>query len=172
MDMRTEHPRVASHHYSGTGYDRGHMAPNYAIAVCYGQQAQEETFKMSNIIPQTPKLNRQVWERLERQEIKIYAQRYRQLWVVDGPIFNANPKTIQIGIAVPSACYKILIEEENCEPKLLTFIIPQAVEGTELPQDYLSTIGEVEKETGLSFFSDLPKTVRDRLKTEKAWKMW
>jgi len=42
---------VTSHDYTGSGYNRGHCAPNYAIAVCYGAQAQLETFLMSNILP-------------------------------------------------------------------------------------------------------------------------
>lgn len=56
--------------YSRSGYDRGHMAPNYVIAICYGTDAQRETFLMTNIVPQRPQLNRQVWEELESTEAK------------------------------------------------------------------------------------------------------
>ncbi|MBK8477301.1 MAG: DNA/RNA non-specific endonuclease [Opitutaceae bacterium] len=38
--------------YTGSGYDRGHMAPNYAIGTHFGAAAQLETFLMSNVIPQ------------------------------------------------------------------------------------------------------------------------
>ena len=41
--------------YSGSG-DRGHLAPNYAIAV---MGVKIDTFLMSNITPQRPNLNRQ-----------------------------------------------------------------------------------------------------------------
>ena len=49
-DTRTASP-VAHGDYTGTGYDRGHMAPNYAIGTRYGHEAQRETFLMSNIVP-------------------------------------------------------------------------------------------------------------------------
>lgn len=43
----TDDPRVQgsphSSDYTGTGYDRGHCAPNYVIAVCYGSEAQRES---------------------------------------------------------------------------------------------------------------------------------
>jgi len=55
-DTRT---RSATHDdYTGSGFDRGHMAPNYAIGTRYGHEAQRETFLMSNISPQAPDLNR------------------------------------------------------------------------------------------------------------------
>ena len=58
-DTRT---RSATHDdYTGSGFDRGHMAPNYAIGTRYGHGAQRETFLMSNISPQAPDLNRSWW---------------------------------------------------------------------------------------------------------------
>jgi DNA/RNA endonuclease G (NUC1) len=45
-DARTE-SKVAKTHYVNTGYDRGHMAPNAAIATRYGCDAQLETFLMT-----------------------------------------------------------------------------------------------------------------------------
>ena len=62
-----------SDYYTDTGFDRGHMAPNYGIAVCYGKGGQKETFLMSNVIPQTPGLNRGPWRFLEESEIRKWA---------------------------------------------------------------------------------------------------
>src|SRR5688572_12326718 len=50
LDRRTA-ARVSPEDYSGSGYDRGHLAPNFAIATRYGPKAQRETFLMSNITP-------------------------------------------------------------------------------------------------------------------------
>ncbi len=41
----------AASSYARTGYDRGHMVPNYAISTRYGETAQAKTFLMSNISP-------------------------------------------------------------------------------------------------------------------------
>ena len=170
-DMRTR-ARVTPHDYTGSGYDRGHMAPNYAIAICYGSQAQLETFLMSNIVPQRPNLNRRVWENLEQTEIKEYAQRYRQLWVIDGPVFKPGARRLRHGVEVPDACYKIMVEEERGRPKVLAFIMPEEVAGTESPAQFLSSVSEVEKETGLDFFSELPSDLQRKLEAETARAMW
>ena len=42
------------------------MAPNWGVSICYGRQAQVETFLLTNVIPQTPALNRGLWETLEK----------------------------------------------------------------------------------------------------------
>lgn len=169
-DARTR-SRVNQTDYTGSGYDRGHMAPNYAIALCYGVQAQRETFLMSNIIPQDPDLNRRVWEHLEETEIKDYAQRYGQVWVVTGPVFK-GAETLRSGVAVPTACFKILVRESNGQPSTLAFVIPQTVTGNEQPAMFLTSVDEIEKETGLDFFSDLPDDVENRMEGVTASRVW
>jgi endonuclease G len=58
-DTRTQ---SATHQdYTGSGYDRGRLAPSSAIGTRYGQEAQRETFLMSNISPQSKELNQMWW---------------------------------------------------------------------------------------------------------------
>ena len=171
VDLRT-HARVTTRDYANSGYDRGHMAPNYAIALCYGAQAQQETFLMSNIIPQRPNLNRRVWEQLEQAEVKNYAQRFKQLWVIAGPVFRGDAKRLEGGVLLPDACFKILIVEVNQRPHMLAFIMPQSVSGAELPQQFLTSVAEIENRTGLTFFPDLPKEIEERTEVETAKQMW
>lgn len=169
-DTRTA-ARANTHDYSGSGYDRGHMAPNYAIAVCYGKQAQLETFLMSNIIPQRPALNRQVWERLEQSEIRDYAPRFRQIWVIDGPVFHQN-KQLRGSENVPDACYKIIVAEEDGQPLIMAFIMPQTVLGTESPSQFLTSVREIEQETGLDFFNAMPADIQQKLESNPARGIW
>jgi len=122
---------------------------------------------MSNILPQRPALNRQIWERLEQTEIKEYAPRFRQIWVIDGPIFH-NRNRLRGGEEIPDACFKIIVREEDGRPSVLAFIMPQTVIGTESAQQYLSSIDEIEKETGLDFFSMMPTDLQQRFEMETA----
>jgi len=140
---------------------------NFLIKSC----AQLETFLMSNVIPQRPALNRQVWERLEQTEIKEYAPRFRQIWVIDGPIFHSHIR-LRGGEDVPDACFKIIIREEAGRPSVLAFIMPQTVNGTESAKQYLTSIREIEQETGLDFFSMMPTDLQQRLETDPAQEMW
>jgi endonuclease G len=171
VDARTG-SRVSPADYTGSGYDRGHMAPNYAIAVCYGSVAQLETFRMSNIIPQKPDLNRRVWERLEQEEVKTYAQRFKTVWVIDGPIFDATPSRLRSGVAVPRACYKIIIQEEGGQPRMLALVMPQDATGSEKLGLFLTSVRNIEDETGLDFLNELPREMQDRVETVQAPQMW
>jgi endonuclease G len=171
VDSRTV-ARVRPADYTGSGYDRGHLAPNYAIAICYGSAAQLETFLMSNILPQKPNLNRRIWERLEQVEIKEYAQRFKAVWVIVGPVFDAQPPRLRSGVAVPKACYKIIVQEENGQPRVLAFVMPQDVTGSEQLGLFLTTVRAIEDETGLDFLNELPRELQDKVESERASQIW
>ena len=49
--------------YLHTSYDRGHLAP--AADMRWSQDAMSDSFYMSNMSPQTPALNRDLWKRAE-----------------------------------------------------------------------------------------------------------
>jgi endonuclease G, mitochondrial len=175
-DPRTA-ARVKDGDFAKSGYQRGHMAPNAAIMRELGRDAQMETFLLSNICPQSPELNERVWERLEAVE-KKYADQFEEVWVIDGPIFGdlngGATARLASGIAVPTAFFKILIDEEGRrggKPRVFSVIMPQNVAGTELPQQFLTTISEIQKETHLDFLWKLDAATQAELEATK-WKMW
>jgi endonuclease G, mitochondrial len=175
-DERTA-SKVRTADYTRSGYQRGHMAPNEAIAEDYGKDAQLQTFLLSNICPQAPELNEHVWERLEVDERK-YADKFEEVWVIDGPIFadlnGGRTEQLASGIAVPSAFYKIVVDEQDHaggRPRMFSVIMPQDVKGTELPQQFLTSVSEIEKQTHLDFFWKIDPTTQAELES-KVWKMW
>lgn len=164
-DWRTLWP-IGTDSYSGSGYDRGHLAPNYAIAAVHGRQAQIDTFLMSNMSPQTPELNRQLWQRLEEAVMDHFAPRFEQLQVITGPIYAEGFSNAmdRVGfVEVPVAFYKIIVVPHSENPRALAFIMPQKVRGNEPLDDYLVSIDEVEAKTGLNFFPDLTPVVEQAL---------
>jgi len=152
-------------------YDRGHNAPDKAIAVCYGQQAVDETYLMSNMLPESPNLNRHVWMQLERKEIDEYARTFGEIWVITGGVFGQNAKRLPDGVEIPDACYRIIVDEDQGKPRVLAFVIPQNVAPTDDAAKYLTSVDQVERETGLDFMSELPDDVENKLEAEKAG-MW
>ena len=170
-DTRTASP-VAHGDYTGTGYDRGHMAPNYAIGTRYGHEAQRETFLMSNITPQSPDLNRIWWRVLEEKEANDFAVRLERVWVVTGPVFAGEVKKLPSGVDIPTAFYRIILDEENGQPRVLAFIAPQTVTGHEPLAQFLTSVREIERQTGLDFYPELPREVQERFETGKAERLW
>lgn len=55
--------QVRPNDYRSSGYDRGHQCPSGDRTS--GEEANSSTFLMSNMLPQAPDLNRQVWRKFE-----------------------------------------------------------------------------------------------------------
>ena len=170
VDSRTK-AKITNQDYAKTGYDKGHMAPNYAIGSRYGTNAQLETFLLSNICPQTPRLNRGIWKSLESLVANQFAQK-RGVWVVTGPLYGNRPTFIKERIKKPCAFFKIIIalNKEN-QPEALAFIIPQNECSGNL-ENYLVNIDTIEALSGINFFSDLPDDIEDKLESQKACGFW
>lgn len=165
--------------YSGSGYDRGHLAPNYAISRLYGAQAQLQTFLMTNITPQRPNLNQKVWQRLEEAEIDIFAPRHGELWVITGPVFDQDIQRLPSSsrVEVPDAFFKILAAPGGGvegQPKLLAFVVPQTVRGNEPLDRFVTSVDRVEELTGFDFFPQMAPALQAQLEAAvdpAAWRL-
>ena len=171
VDRRTA-ARVRPEAYSGSGYDRGHLAPNYAIATRYGPAAQRETFLMSNITPQRHALNAGLWRELEMKIATSYPARYAEVWVLVGPVFGASPRRLRDGVAVPEAFFKIVIDENEGKLRTLAFIVPQEASTDAEPGRFLTTIEEVQRRTGLDFLSELEDAAEREVEERRAARVW
>lgn len=171
IDERTR-ARVAHRDYTNSGYDRGHMAPNYGIATRYGREAQLETFLMSNVIPQDRNVNRHIWKDLEMRVAKRYGRYFREVWVITGPVFQGEIKTLDSGIPVPSAYYKIMVDESGDGLRALAFLVERRCPPYTRIRKCLVSIDEVESLTGLDFFPNLPDAVENALESESATRLW
>lgn len=170
-DVRTA-ARIEPQVYANSGYDRGHMAPNYAIATRYGQRAQEETFQMSNISPQRHALNAGVWKELEQRIATNYAGRFGEVWVLAGPVFGVNPEKLRRRVAIPESFYMIVVDESGGRVRAEAFLFPQDAPAKVRMDDYLTAIDEIERRTGLDFLSDLPDAAEDALEARKVERAW
>lgn len=170
-DLRTT-ARVESEDYARSGYDRGHLAPNYAIAAHYGRAAQEETFLMSNIAPQKHALNAGAWKALEQRIATNYAGRFAEVWVVVGPVFGPKPKKISRRVVVPEAFFMIVIDEVEGRVRAQAYLFPQDTPAAAGPEAYLTSIDEIERRTGLDFLSELPDAAEASLEAVKSERMW
>lgn len=136
--------------FRGSGYQRGHLAPSYAMYRVHGPGAQRESFLMTNISPQLPALNQKLWQRLEEVVMDHLLPAKGQLCVITGPLFQRQPRMLASGVAVPEAFYKILVSSA-AEPEVLAFVVPQKVEGDEPLDRYLTTVDEIERRSGIDF---------------------
>lgn len=89
--------------YSGSGYDRGHLAPNGNMA---NRSQQYDSFSLANIAPQSPRNNRYIWRNIE-SATRYLTQQYGEVYTITGVAFTSK-KTKQLAdrVLVPSHFFK------------------------------------------------------------------
>lgn len=171
-DMRTS-AMIVHEHFNRSGYDRGQLAPNYAIGSMCDDEAQKETFLMSNISPQSKALNQRWWERLERVEFDHFTRIFDMVWVIAGPVFSDVSVQLPNGpVQVPTEFYKIYIAHKSGQWHVLAFLVGQGVEGKEPLTQYRTSIANVQTKTGLDFFPELSYEQKDRLVSDVHDNTW
>ncbi len=98
-----ESARASLSDYSGSGYDRGHLAPNADMAT---RSQQYDSFSLANIAPQSPRNNRYIWRNIE-SATRYLTQQYGEVYTITGVAFT-NSKTKQLAnrVLVPSHFFK------------------------------------------------------------------
>jgi len=97
---------VNTEDYTNTGYDRGHFGASDA-SFDWSQDSLESTYKMSNIVPQTPRANRYKFVALEKLEREM-AVKHKVLETLTIAYWNERPKKIgDSQQSVPSAFAKV-----------------------------------------------------------------
>ncbi|MGB1580622.1 MAG: DNA/RNA non-specific endonuclease, partial [Nevskiales bacterium] len=167
--------RVTQGDYNRSGYDRGHMAPNYLISQLYGRDAQLASFKMTNIVPQRPRLNRELWQRIEEVEADFFARWFKELWILTGPVFDDRRQFMPSGVEIPDGFFKIMLDIDRAgNPRVIAFLVPQAVRGNTPLEQLVVTVDQLESITGFDFFPDMPAAVETRLEAstpDHHWKL-
>ncbi len=156
--------------YTGSGYDRGHMAP--AGDMKFDQQAMDRCFLMTNIAPQSHALNGGTWNKLE-DKCRQWARVDSAIIIICGPILTPEP-TEFIGkarVAVPQAFFKVVLSPFANPPRAIGFIMPNSRVAGGLQATAVS-VDSVESVTGLDFFSALPDSIEQRIESQCNFHYW
>lgn len=187
--------------YQRSHFDRGHMSPAGDMSSTddsKSYQAMSESFFLTNMVPQVgANNNRGIWKDIESKTRK-WAMKRGQVYVVSGPIYEESYYSIGGSkVAVPNKLFKVLIDAKTYET--VGFIVPnqQVVtkktkvldEGNEdypqtLPkyafncgsyceiQDFEVPVAQIEKVTGLRFFSELDQESHDKVVNNNDFRGW
>ena len=89
--------------YSGSGYDRGHLAPNGDMG---NRSQQYDSFSLANIAPQSPRNNRYIWRNIE-SATRYLTQQYGEVYTITGVAFtDKKAKQLAGRVLVPSHFFK------------------------------------------------------------------
>ena len=159
-DMDVPSPRATNEDYKGEKWTRGHMCP--AGDNKWDEEAMKESNLLTNICPQHASLNSGLWNKIE-QDCRIWSKQYGDLYIVCGPIlYNKEHETIGANkIVVPEAFFKVILCLTGT-PKAIGFVVKNN-EGKKKKDQFVNTIDEVERITGIDFFPNLPDDIENKV---------
>ena len=160
--------------YTNTGFDRGHLCPSDDRDVSPDDNA--ATFLLTNIVPQAPRHNREVWKYLEEYGRKLM-DAGNDVYIIAGASGtggtgqNGYATTLAGGkVTVPATLWKILVVvpvgsdflfniTENT--RVIAVNIPNNQSAADKPwQAYVTSVDALENLTGYDFLSNVPTEVQ------------
>lgn len=162
--------QVQDRDYAGSGFDRGHMVRSEERTRTVEDNL--ATFLLPNVLPQRHDLNAGPWLRLEDYLQELSQKESKELYVTAGGLFSAHPETIGHGVAVPDACFKIVVvldrgqglSDVDPTTRIIAVIMPNVTGILDEPWgQYRTSVGEVERRSGYTFFPLVPEPVRHAL---------
>lgn len=145
LPSRCQQERSSSYgHKKGTMYHRGHLVG--ANAMDNSRVTMEESFYMSNIIPQAEGFNRGAW--LKTEQYQECLRERSEIVVLGGVAFNDDQNDFFIkshGIKTPDIFWKIIITGEG----YYAWKFDNTNEMTgEVTNQYLTTVNDIEQTIG------------------------
>jgi endonuclease G len=136
--------------YAGTGYDKGHAAPDGDLS--WSSIVEYESFLMTNMYPQHGSLNRGIWKLLETSIRGWAVQRNQSYTIYVGAMYGAGDDRIGAGVIVPHGYYKIVIN--NSTKEIAGWRFPHTKPYVNLGNDltkFRVGIAQLQKEAGVSY---------------------
>jgi endonuclease G len=162
--------------YARSGFDRGHLCPSDDRDGVL--EDNQETFFMTNMVPQAPEHNRGIWKNLEEYQ-RTLTQQGNELYVIAGTIGEGGTGSSnfarKIGrkenITVPASLWKIIVilpvgqndvQRINENTKIIAVNIPnENALGIESWRKYAVSVDEIERLTGYDFLSNVPFDIQE-----------
>ena len=174
--------RVPENPFAGLGFDRGHIGPDADRSG--DQKLQEETYYMTNFVPQNPSNNRGDWSGFEKKIRDDFISKGMEAYIIAGPAgtggYSSDSTEPYYSIAVdingmekyinvPEYLWKIAIildddhsdgtdleRINNRECIVIAVMMPNAdTSGGENWEEFICTINAIEEETDFDFLSVL-----------------
>ncbi|MCI1647975.1 MAG: fimbrillin family protein [Bacteroides sp.] len=166
---------------SGTNYNRGHLLASASRNAT--TSLNKTTFYYTNMCPQEGSMNSGTWADLENKE-RAWCQdaAYDTLYAVTGCILPEAPETISTvndvdgkPSVVPKYLYKALLRKNKASGNYTSIAFRMENANTGIPYynaKYVISVSELEKETGFTFFPNLPDDIASTVKSNTDLTNW
>jgi len=161
------------HDYENAGYDPGHLVASADRTRNARDNAR--TYLTSNTVPQSFNNNRGPWAKLEQYARDHVRSSGMEAYVMAGAVYGKTPLTVGDSVPVPNATWKIVVllkqgetlADVNARTPIVSVLMPNndsLVKSNDPYTKYLTSPAEIERQTGLRFFTSVPAHVADALR--------
>ena len=162
-------PQAQLTDYSGSGFDRGHMCPSADRTLTV--PANQQTFYLTNMVPQAPNNNRGPWEDLE-SELRTIVQGGKELFIIAGGVYSSGSTTIGTGVSVPDKTFKVVVVLDaigqgaanvTTSTRVIAVMMPNSnsLIGLSDPwRNFRVSVDAIEAATGDDFLSDVDPAIQ------------
>ena len=165
--------KVRPNDYIGSGYDRGHIAPSADRT--RNEADNSSTFLMTNMMPQSPELNRGVWGDLEDYCRQLVSQG-KELYIIAGPVGSKGAIGKKEKINVPAKTWKVIVVLDkpglgvkgvtnNTRAIAVIMANDASVKGKGW-KNFRVSVKQIERETGLNFLSNVSPQVQQVIESK------
>ena len=158
--------RTTKDDYFNSGYERGHICPSADRQ--NSKDANEQTFYLSNMQPQVHDFNVGVWLTMENRLHNTWNRStYRDVLYVckGGTIDNASQIATYAKnkLLVPKYFFAAILAVKNGQYKAIGLWFEHKKNSDKNLSNYVVSIDELEKLTGIDFFCNLPDNIEDKV---------
>jgi endonuclease G, mitochondrial len=154
--------------YKDAGFVMGQLVPTEDMLL--DLKTAQETYLMSNIVPQKVGFNKFLWKGLE-QLTREWAKEGNTLYIAAGPVLADGPfgSFGKNKVAIPLRYYKVIMDLNG--ERAIGFVFRVNTSSGTLTS-YALTVDEVEKATGIDFFMNVPDDLEQKLESTLNLKKW
>lgn len=166
-------------YYPGTNayYQRGHICASEDRI--YSKEANEQTFYMTNMMPQVGNFNGKIWADME-DRVRGWAKNVDTLYVCKGGTIDRGDYIVNYtksGFIVPRYFFMAVLAKNAQGYKAMAFWIEHlnSYPSNAKVANYVINVRELEQKTGIDFFCNLPDDVEETVETlavdavKRAW---
>lgn len=161
--------RASDGDYAGNGYDEGHLAPFGDFG---HQSAADATFILTNAVPQSPQLNRNLWRMIEAY-VRGLVDKNHEAYVVTLPLYLPDGKGVisisTIGkhrVWVPTDVAKAVLVVKDGDPQtMLAWSVPNVAPVDENADKFRVSVDQIEFDAGLDLYAWLDESVQRKLES-------
>lgn len=161
--------QVRPNDYTGSGYDKGHMAPSGDRTA--NSNDNSATFLMTNMVPQTPDNNQGPWAELEDYCRDLVGQG-KELYIVAGT-YGQNGLLAKGQVSIPATTWKVIVVLDREGLGVRGITANTRVIAVEMPNEqgirdddwrsYRVSVDQLEKKTGYDFLNSVSRNIQSTI---------